>query len=247
VVKEVIAHCEADRFRFAVIDCEPNQAVASRLDPRVEFASRFAAYYYPWILVSDPLTGGRIKVPPGGSVCGIYARTDAARGVFVAPAGQPIKGALDLEFKIDGPTQEILNPRGVNVLRGFPGRGILVWGARTLSADPEWKYVNVRRYFNYVEESIEDGTQWVVFEPNDERTWARVRQSVYEFLMTQWRQGGLIGTKPEEAFFVRVDRTTMTENDVLNGRMIIEIGMAPVRPAEFVIFRIGQKTSDSRS
>ena len=247
---DIITHCENNRFRFAVIDSPANVANSTSLDPRSQATplnSQFAAYYYPWVFTSDPATGKRTKVPPGGFACGIYARTDNTRGVFKAPANETLAGALDLEFDIDHGTQENLNPKGVNCIRRFPGRGIRVWGARTLAADPLWKYVSVRRLFIFIEASIYRATQWVVFEPNDERLWNRVKQTVTLFLRTQWREGALFGVKEEEAFIVNVGRETMTEDDILNGRLVIELGIAPVRPAEFVIFRVYQKTQEASS
>lgn len=247
VVSAVITHCELNRFRFAVVDSPSARANANTLNPRNDNDTRYAAFYYPWIKTSDPLTGQRIDIPPGGAVCGIYARSDNTRGVWKAPANETVAGALDLEYDIDQRTQEVLNPRGVNVIRRFPGRGIRVWGARTLSSDPLWKYVSVRRLFIFIEASIYNATQWVVFEPNDQRLWARVNQTVTLFLRTQWREGALFGAKEEEAFSVSIGRETMTEDDILNGRLIIEIGIAPVRPAEFVIFRVFQKTQEATS
>jgi uncharacterized protein len=244
----VINHCERNRFRFAVVDAPAGEAQATSLDPRTDIRpSSYAAFYYPWLWVSDPQSGARKKIPPGGAVCGIYALTDNSRGVWKAPANEVVAGAIDLEYDIDTRTQEDLNPKGVNVIRRFPGRGIRVWGARTLAADPLWKYVNVRRLFIFLEASIYNSTQWVVFEPNDQRLWARVKQTVTLFLRTQWREGALFGAKEEEAFTVAVGRETMTEDDILNGRLIIEVGIAPVRPAEFVIFRIFQKTQEAKS
>src|SRR5262245_12447419 len=247
IVKEVVTHCEKNRFRFAVVDAAPNTGVPATLDPRTDNDTKYAAFYYPWIWVSDPRSGTRITIPPGGPVLGIYARTDNTRGVFKAPANETVAGALDLEYDIDQRTQEVLNPRGVNVIRRFPGRGIRVWGSRTLSSDPLWKYVPVRRLFIFIEASIYNSTQWVVFEPNDYKLWARVKQTVTLFLRTQWREGALLGAKEEEAFSVAVGRETMTEDDILNGRLIIEVGIAPVRPAEFVIFRVYQKTQEAKS
>ena len=167
--------------------------------------------------------------------------------MWKAPANEVVAGAIDLEYDITTGAQEVLNPKGVNVIRRFPGRGIRVWGARTMSSDPLWKYVNVRRLFIFLEASIYNSTQWVVFEPNDPRLWARVKQTITLFLRTQWREGALFGEKEEEAFSVAVGRETMTEDDILNGRLIVEIGVAPVRPAEFVIFRIFQKTQEATS
>jgi phage tail sheath protein FI len=247
IVKAIVTHCENNRYRFAVIDSKNSVANVSSLDPRNDNDTKYGAFYYPWIVASDPLTGARKTLPPGGYVCGIYARSDNTRGVFKAPANETVAGALDLEFDIDHGTQEVLNPRGVNVIRRFPGRGIRVWGARTLSSDPLWRYVSVRRLFIFIEASIYNSTQWVVFEPNDARLWARVKQTLTLFLRTQWREGALFGLKEEEAFTVAVGRDTMTEDDILNGRLIIEVGIAPVRPAEFVIFRVFQKTQEAKS
>ncbi|MEY9418076.1 phage tail sheath protein FI [Bradyrhizobium japonicum] len=247
VVKNVITHCENNRFRFAVVDASSGSAVPTNLDPRSANDTKYAAFYYPWITVNDPRSGARINIPPGGPVLGIYARTDNTRGVFKAPANETVAGALDVEYDIDQRTQENLNPKGVNVIRRFPGRGIRVWGSRTLSSDPLWKYVPVRRLFIFIEASIYTSTQWVVFEPNDYKLWARVKQTVTLFLRTQWREGALFGVKEEEAFSIAVGRETMTEDDILNGRLIIEVGIAPVRPAEFVIFRVYQKTQEAKS
>lgn len=249
VVAKVISHCEKQRFRFAVIDAPNGQGNpdSASLDPRSKNDSKYAAFYYPWIVITDPKTSARRKVPPGGAVLGIYARSDTERGVFKAPANEIVRGALDLEYHIDEGTQEVLNPRGVNVIRQFPGRGIRVWGSRTLSSDTLWKYVPVRRLFIFLERSIYEGTQWVVFEPNDERLWARVTDTIRLFLRTQWRNGALMGTTEAEAFQIACDRSTMTQDDILNGRLICEIGVAPVRPAEFVIFRIFQMTSEAQT
>lgn len=247
VTQKVITHCELNRFRFAVIDSPAGTAVATSLDPRTTIDdTKYAAYYHPWIVVSDPRSGNRVKIPPSGAVCGIYALTDNTRGVWKAPANETVAGALDLEFDVTQGEQENLNPKGVNAIRRFPGRGIRVWGARTLSSDPLWKYINVRRLFIFLEASIFYSTQWVVFEPNDPKLWARVKQTVTLFLRSQWREGALFGDKEEEAFSVAVGRETMTEDDILNGRLIVEIGIAPVRPAEFVVFRIYQKTSEAK-
>ncbi|HYG47482.1 MAG TPA: phage tail sheath family protein [Allosphingosinicella sp.] len=247
IVQKVITHCELNRFRFAVVDSPAGTANAATLDPRSTIDdTKYAAYYHPWIVVSDPRSGNRVTIPPSGAVCGIYALTDNTRGVWKAPANETVAGALDLEYDVTHGEQEKLNPRGVNLIRRFPGRGIRVWGARTLSSDPLWKYVNVRRLFIFLEASIYYSTQWVVFEPNDPKLWARVKQTVTLFLRSQWREGALFGEKEEEAFTVAVGRETMTEDDILNGRLIVEIGIAPVRPAEFVIFRIYQKTSEAK-
>jgi phage tail sheath protein FI len=249
---ELMTHCEINKYRFAILDTPKNQAQAATLDPRSGApagfrASHYAAFYYPWIKIFDSGGGPQKFVPPGGHVAGIYARTDIERGVFKAPANEIVRGALQLEFEVTDGAQAVLNPRGVNVIRAFPGRGRRVWGARTLSDNTLWKYVSVRRLFIFLEASIFRGTQWVVFEPNNERLWARVKQTITEFLRTQFRAGALLGATEEEAFFVRVDRSTMTDDDINNGRLIVVIGVAPVRPAEFVIFRIAQLTSSATS
>ncbi|HEC97724.1 MAG TPA: phage tail sheath family protein [Nitrospirae bacterium] len=236
----LITHCEVLKDRFAIIDADKGMSNKNDIKPRDNNETKYAAYYYPWIKVYDPLTKLNKLVPPGGHVAGIYARSDMERGVHKAPANEVVKGATALEFQITKGEQDILNPRGVNCIRAFPGRGIRVWGARTLSSNTLWKYINVRRLFIFLEESIEEGTQWVVFEPNNEKLWGRVRATVTEFLARVWRDGALMGTKAEEAFFVKCDRTTMTQDDIDNGRLICLIGVAPVKPAEFVIFRIAQ-------
>jgi uncharacterized protein len=246
VNKAVITHCENLKYRFAVVDPERN--VPADFQPRSAVQdSMYAALYYPWIHISDPQTGARKIVPPGGHVLGVYARTDSERGVFKAPANEILRGVLDLTNEIDDNTQDVLNPRGVNAIRKFAERGIRVWGARTLSSNALWKYVSVRRLFIFLERSIYEGTQWVVFEPNDDRLWARVIDTIRLFLRTQWRLGALFGRTEEEAFFITCDRTTMTQDDILNGRLICEIGIAPVRPAEFVIFRIFQHTAEAQN
>ena len=247
VVRAIISHCEKLRFRFAVIDSPKGQNSPGTLDPRTTITdSQYAAFYYPWLVISDPRTGARKLVPPGGHVLGVYARTDTERGVFKAPANDIVRGALSLEFDINDENQDVLNPRGVNVIRSFPGRGIRVWGARTMTSNALWKYVPVRRLFIFLERSIYEGTQFVVFEPNDDRLWARVTDTIRLFLRGQWRLGALFGRTEQEAFFITCDRTTMSQDDILNGRLICEIGIAPVRPAEFVIFRIFQNTAEAQ-
>lgn len=246
VARSIIRHCERMRFRFAVIDAERGVTTLSALDPRSNVEDTpHAAFYYPWIQIADPQTGARRLVPPGGHVLGIYARVDSERGVFKAPANEIVRDVLQLETDITDKAQDVLNPRGVNAIRSFRGRGIRVWGARTLSSNALWKYINVRRLFMYLERSIYVGTQWVVFEPNDSRLWARLTNTIREFLYRQWRDGTLVGSTEEEAFFVTCDQTTMTQDDILSGRLICEIGIAPVRPAEFVVFRIVQNTAEA--
>jgi len=226
----LISHCEALKDRFAIIDAEQGSSNISAINPRNKYDTKYAAFYYSWIKVVNPETGLLQLVPPGGHIAGIYARTDTERGVHKAPANETVRGIAGLEFIINKQEQDILNPRGVNCIRAFPGRGIRVWGARTLSSDPLWKYINVRRLFLFLEESIEEGTQWVVFEPNDEKLWARVKQSITNFLTKVWKDGALMGSTPEEAFFVKCDSTTMTQDDIDNGRLICIIGVAPVKP-----------------
>jgi phage tail sheath protein FI len=248
---DLVQQCERLMDRFAIIQASQTPNPVATHFPTT--TSKYAAYYFPWLEIRNPADGTPLLIPPGGHLAGIYARSDIARGVHKAPANEKINGLYfdpndpfrGLQRQITKGEQDILNPRGVNVMRYFPGRGNLVWGARTTSRDPDWKYVNVRRLFIYVEESIEEATQWVVFEPNDEPLWARVRRSVSDFLTRLWMDGMLQGKTKEEAYFVRCDRTTMTQADIDNGRLIILIGIAPVKPAEFVIFRIGQWTGGS--
>ena len=248
----LIEHAESLRYRFAVIDPPFNSSMTQVRNFRGRFDSTYAAVYHPWIEILDPTQRSaqgappaRLQLPPSGFITGIYARTDIARGVFKAPANEPLFGLVKLENNINKARQDVLNPEGINALRFFEGRGNRVWGARTISSDPEWMYVNVRRLFIYLEHSIDKGTQWAVFEPNNERLWANVRHTVEDFLLVTWKTGALMGSKPEEAYFVRCDRTTMTQNDLDNGRLICLIGVAPTKPAEFVIFRIGQWTADA--
>jgi len=243
ITRCLISHCERMRFRIAVVDSVKGHDLARVKAYRSTFDSKFAALYYPWIITLDPLTGNNIEVPPSGSICGIYARVDSERGVHKAPANEEIRLATGLEVDVNKQQQSILNPLGINCLRYFSSRGYRVWGARTASSDPEWKYISVRRYFSYLKHSIEQGTRWAVFENNNAQLWANVRGSIEDYLRNEWRQGHITGAKPEEAYFVRCDRTTMTQNDLDNGRLICLIGVAPVKPAEFVIFRIGQKTA----
>jgi phage tail sheath protein FI len=246
-VKAVYEHCERNRFRFAVLDAEADQGDAGQLDPRNNFPTSYAAFYYPRVAVADLRTSARKIIPPSGHILGLYTRTDNERGVWKAPANDILRGVFDLEYYVDTATQEVLNPRGVNAIRRFPGRGIRVWGARTLSDNSLWKYINVRRLFIFLEHSIYEGTQWVVFEPNDEKLWARVRDTIRLFLRTQWRNGAMMGLTEDEAFTIACDRSTMTQDDILNGRLICQIGIAPVRPAEFVIFQIFQNTAEAQS
>jgi phage tail sheath protein FI len=243
----LIDQCELLRYRFAVLDAHRGNTIAQVQQQRNLYDTRYAALYYPWLDITDPFPANprapaAFPVPPSGHVMGIYARVDNDRGVHKAPANEVLLGIDSLEVRVVKEQQDILNPRNINVLRDFTDhqRGLRVWGARCLTSDPDWKYVNVRRLFIFLEASLDRGTQWVVFEPNDEQTWARVRQSVTAFLTDVWRDGALMGKTADQAFFVKCDTTTMTQADIDNGRLILIVGVAPVRPAEFVIIRIGQ-------
>lgn len=248
VQSALIIHCETLKDRFAIIDPPDDLDIEGIREFREPIDTKYAAIYYPWIVVRDPFLKRDVHLAPSGHLAGVYARVDVERGVHKAPANEVVRG---IRFKdgfvrdVSKREQDLLNPRNINALRNFPGRGQRVWGARVLTSDASWKYVNVRRLFIFVEESIDEGTQWVVFEPNDEPLWARVRATITNFLTTVWRSGALEGTKPEEAFFVKCDLTTMTQADIDNGRLICIIGIAPVKPAEFVIFRIQQKTREA--
>lgn len=248
----LIAHAEKLKYRIAVVDGRQGSSLSEIREFRGRFDSTRAALYHPWIEIFDPLERPsqgappkRLLLPPSGFVCGIYARTDVERGVYKAPANEVIRGLTRFEANINKARNEVLNPEGINSLRFFEGRGSRVWGARTMSSDPEWKYVNVRRLFNFIEHSIDKGTQWAVFEPNNDRLWGNIRQTIEDFLLNLWKDGALLGTKADEAFFVRCDRTTMTQYDLDNGRLICLVGLAPTKPAEFVIIRVGQWTADS--
>ncbi|HKK22291.1 MAG TPA: phage tail sheath subtilisin-like domain-containing protein, partial [Pseudohaliea sp.] len=246
VVMEMQKHCRRMRYRVGVVDAQQAMSLGDVREFRNNFDDSRLALYYPWVVATDP-TGRRreLALPPSGFMAGIYAGTDVRRGVHKAPANEVVLGALRFAQEINRFQQELLNPNGINCLRSFPGRGHRVWGGRTLSSDPEWKYLNVRRYFLYLERSIEKSTQWAVFEPNGEALWANIRATVEDFLFTEWRGGALLGATPKQAFFVRCDRSTMTQNDIDNGRMVCVVGVAALKPAEFVIFRIGQKTADA--
>ena len=246
IVGLLITHAQRMKYRIAVIDSGDNQSIGQVRAMRAQFDSTYSALYYPWIRVLDPLTQREIYAPPSGFVSGIYARNDINRAVYKAPANEVVNLALGFERFLNKSQQEVLNPEGINCFRFFEGRGMRLWGARTMSSDPEWKYVNLRRYFAYLERSIDKGTQWAVFEPNGEGLWANVRRTIEDFLLNEWQNGALLGDKPDKAYFVKCDRSTMTQNDLDNGRLIVLVGVAPLRPAEFVIFRIGQWTADRK-
>jgi len=242
----LIAHCTQMRYRIAVLDAGNGQSIAEVRALRSALDSTYGALYYPWITILDPVTQQEINVPPSGAVCGIYARNDIDRGVYKAPANEVVETAINLETILNKSQQDILNPLGVNCFRSFEGRGFRLWGARTISSDPEWKYVNLRRYFAYLEHSIDKGTQWAVFEPNGELLWANLRRTIADFLLNEWQNGALLGDKPENAYFVKCDRSTMTQNDLDNGRLVCLVGVAALKPAEYVIIRIGQWTADRK-
>jgi len=239
----MIAHCELMADRVAILDAPPNMNAQRVKDWRVNTAgydSKYAALYWPWIKIMDPLSGKPIHVPPSGAMAGIWARNDSTRGVHKAPANEVVRGAISLELNITRGEHDQLNPVAVNCIRTFPGQGIRVWGARTLSSDPEWRYLNVRRLFNYVETSILRGTNWVVFEPNDHKLWDSVRRTITMFLRRVWRDGALFGRTPTEAFYVKCDEENNPPENRDAGILTVELGIAPVKPAEFVVFRISQ-------
>jgi phage tail sheath protein FI len=243
----LITHCESLKSRFAILDPRPKLGIQAIQTFRQGIDTKYAALYYPWVTVRDPSISQDVDMAPSGHMAGLYARVDNERGVHKAPANEVIRGIQALADDVTKREQDLLNPVNINAFRYFPGRGNRVWGARVVTSDAAWKYINVRRLFIYVEQSIDRGTQWVVFEPNDEPLWARVRQTITNYLTTVWRSGALQGAKAEEAFFVKCDYSTMTQDDIDNGRLICLIGIAPVKPAEFVIFRIQQKTLDQKT
>jgi Bacteriophage tail sheath protein len=243
VQQAIITHCELMGDRVAILDPPPGlgaQQVKEWRNDKAGYDSKYATLYYPWIEVFDPVSGKNRAIPPSGHVAGIWARNDDTRGVHKAPANEVVRGALELETRLTKPEHDLLNPLGINCIRAFPGRGIRIWGARTLSSDPAWRYLNVRRLFNYLEESILNGTQWVVFEPNDDALWARIRRTISAFLVNEWRKGALFGLTPDEAFYVKCDRETNPAEGIDAGQVVCQVGVAPVKPAEFVIFELAQ-------
>lgn len=234
----MLNHCEAMKDRFAILDCPKGisvqDAIAWRKD-KMNFDSKYGALYYPWIKVDGQL------VPPSGHVAGVYARVDTERGVHKAPANEVLRGVIGLEMKVSKNEQDLLNPIGVNCIRTFPGQGIRIWGARTLSSDAQWRYINVRRLFSNIEESILQGTNWIVFEPNDQVLWRSIKRDISAYLTVRWREGALFGKTAEEAFYVKVDEETNPKELRDLGYCIVEVGLAPVKPAEFVVFRVSQK------
>lgn len=247
VQSALVSHCENMASRFAVLDMPLDHTEVSELQEfRENIDSSYAAMYHPWLQCYDPLAKRSVFMPPSGAMAGIYGRTDNTRGVHKAPANEVVRNCTGLSIKYNEAEQAKCNPKGINLIRALPGQGIRVWGARTCSSDGNWKYINVRRLFIFIEESIRVNTNWAVFEPNDEMLWSRVEGTIRVFLTTQWRNGALAGTTADEAFFINIGKSTMTEDDILNGRLICIIGVAPVRPAEFVIFRITQKMENAQ-
>lgn len=250
VQKQLVDWCEASRTRMAILDPPPGLNATRVLEWRGRLGrdSAFATFYYPNLVVTNPLarpgaTNGErfLTVPPSGHVAGVWARTDATRGVWKAPANEALRGIVRLETEVTGGEQDLLNPDGINCIRSFGTYGTKVWGARTLAkTDPSWRYVNVRRLFNFIEESIRRGTQWAVFEPNDRDLWERVKRNISSFLRGLWMQGALVGATAEQAFYVLCDESNNPASSVDEGRLIVEVGIAPVKPAEFVVFRISQ-------
>jgi hypothetical protein len=239
----MIAHCEKMGDRVAILDAPPDMLPQEINDWRMNIAgydSSYAALYYPWVEISDPITNRPKKIPPSGHIAGIWARNDTTRGVHKAPANEVVQTATGLAYYVTNGEQAVLNPNNVNCIRFFPGRGIRVWGARTLSSNPAWKYINVRRFFNMVEKSIERATQWTVFEPNDPTLWGQIVRDVSAFLTMQWRAGALFGGSPAEAYFIKCDAENNPQESRDLGQLNIDVGMCPVKPAEFVIFRISQ-------
>lgn len=245
VVVSLVSHCENEGSRFAILDI-PKELIKTNeiIEYRNIIDSTYAAMYHPWIQVFDPITKKPGFIPPSGAIAGVFSRTDVSRGVHKAPANETVM-CTGLSVNYNTGEQDILNPAGVNLIRALPGQGIRVWGARTASSNSSFKYVNVRRLFIFIEQSIKNATNWVVFEPNNSSLWARVQMTVSSFLDNLFRAGMFSGETPAEAYYVDIGPTTMSRDDIMNGRLICEIGIAPSRPAEFVIFRVTQFTSEA--
>ncbi|HLX50553.1 MAG TPA: phage tail sheath subtilisin-like domain-containing protein [Streptosporangiaceae bacterium] len=239
----MIAHCELMGDRVAILDAPPGLSPQRIKEWRVDvsgYDSKYATLYWPWIKIMDPVTGKPIMMPPSGHVAGVWARNDDTRGVHKAPANEVLRGVIDLESGLTRIEHGQLNPVGVNCIRSFPGQGIRIWGARTLSSDPEWRYLNVRRLFNFIEKSILNGTNWAVFEPNDFRLWGTMERAINMFLRRVWRSGALFGASPEQAFFVRCNEENNPPENRDVGILTVDVGIAPVKPAEFIVFRLSQ-------
>jgi hypothetical protein len=236
----ILSHCERSRFRVAVLDSPDiiEKGIDTLSVPR---DSTYGAYYFPWVQMYDPELEQNVFAPPSGGIAGVYGRVDGTRGVHKAPANEIFRGATGLRYNLTDGEQELLNPKGINCIREFSGRGIRVWGARTFSSDAEWKYINVRRLFCMVEKAIQDGTNWVVFEPNTRSLWKNIVRNLTAFLLRLWKDVALFGDSPEEAFYVRCDDELNPPESIDAGYVICEIGIAPAKPAEFVVFRVAQK------
>lgn len=240
----ILSHCEKNRFRFAILDSPETleKGIDTMPMPR---DSMMGAYYFPWIKMYDVVADQNVYAPPSGGMCGIYSRVDGTRGVHKAPANEIFRTAIGLKYNLTDAEQELLNPKGINCIREFPGRGIRAWGARTISSNPEWRYINVRRLFCMVEQAIQNGTNWVVFEPNTRDLWKKITRNITSFLLNTWKSGALFGDTPEEAFYVRCDDELNPPESIDAGYVVIELGLAPAKPAEFVVFRVSQKTLDN--
>jgi phage tail sheath protein FI len=250
----LVAQCDRGGAPMAILDPPPALRPQGVVDWRMNVTgheSGSAALYYPWIEVMDPLSDRPTLVPPSGHVAGVWARTDSTWGIHRPPTDAALLGARGLAFRIRKAEQGVLDEAGVNSIRSFPGRGIRVWGTRTLSSDPEWRYLNARRLVSYVSESITKGTRWAVFEPNDEELWTQLRGAISNFLTRTWLDGALFGSSPEQAFYVKCDAETNPPDAIEAGQVVVEIGIAPTKPeepaadvpTEFVVFRISQFTA----
>ena len=242
VQNAILDHCENAQDRFAILDSRQTDTLTKAAIQGGTRDSSYGAIYYPWIDVGEKDdTGGPVYLPPSGHIAGVYARVDTERGVHKAPANAVIRGALDVQTLVSKQGQAGLNPEDINVIRRFDGN-ITIWGAHTLAGkeDAEWRYISTRRLFNFLRESIDEGTGWVVFEPNAPELWSKIRRNISAFLTTVWASGALLGATPEQAFYVRCDETTNPEEVRELGQVVTEIGVAVVKPAEFVIFRISQ-------
>jgi phage tail sheath protein FI len=240
----ILTHCEKNKYRFAVLDSPETleKGIDTMPMPR---DSQLGAYYFPWIQMYDTVADQNVYAPPSGGMCGIYSRVDATRGVHKAPANEIFRTALGVKYNLTDAEQELLNPKGINCIRDFPGRGIRAWGARTISSNPDWRYINVRRLFCMVEQAIKNGTNWVVFEPNTRDLWKKITRNLTSFLLNTWKSGALFGDTPEEAFYVRCDDELNPPESRDAGYVVVELGLAPAKPAEFVVFRVSQKTLEN--
>lgn len=243
----LISHCEQHGNRMAILDAPPGMTPQQIKEWRSDVAmydTAYGALYYPWIKVDNPIGvngNSEVFIPPSGHVAGVWARTDSTRGVWKAPANDTMRGVLDIERSITQNEQSLLNPVGINCIRPFGTRGIRIWGARTLASDTDWRYINVRRLFNMIEATILEGTQYAVFEPNDVNLWEGVKRTLNAFLRGLWSAGALFGASADQAFYVKCDEETNPPESIDEGKLVVEVGIAPVKPAEFVVFRISQQ------